>query len=74
MTGTFYYQEKMEPGIYPALDIPKSISRVMTEITTKEHQEIANKFKKLVSIYLENRDLVLMGDILQVKIWILMKP
>ena len=33
----------------------------MTEITTKEHQELANKFKKLVSIYLENRDLVLMG-------------
>ena len=30
----------------------------MTEITTKEHQELANKFKKLVSIYLENRDLV----------------
>ena len=54
-------RENAELGIYPALDIPKSISRVMTEITNKEHQELANKFKKLVSIYLENRDLVLMG-------------
>ena len=54
-------RENAELGIYPALDIPKSISRVMTEINNKEHQELANKFKKLVSIYLENRDLVLMG-------------
>ena len=33
----------------------------MTEITSKEHQELANKFKKMVSLYLENRDLILMG-------------
>ena len=33
----------------------------MTDITSKEHQELANKFKKMVSLYLENRDLILMG-------------
>ncbi len=54
-------RENAELGIYPALDIPKSVSRVMTDITSKEHQELANKFKKMVSLYLENRDLILMG-------------
>ncbi len=54
-------REQTQLGIYPALDIPNSISRVMTEITSIEHQETANKFRRLVSLYLENRDLILMG-------------
>ena len=33
----------------------------MTDITSKEHQELANKYKKMVSLYIENRDLILMG-------------
>ena len=54
-------REQTQLGIYPALDVPNSVSRVMTEITTEEHQEIANKFRRFVSIYMENRDLILMG-------------
>ncbi len=54
-------REQTQLGIYPALDIPSSVSRVMTEITSLEHQERANKFRRLVTIYLENRDLILMG-------------
>ena len=54
-------RENAQLGIYPALDIPSSVSRVMSEITSLEHQEFATKFKKMVSIYMENKDLILMG-------------
>jgi flagellum-specific ATP synthase len=54
-------REQTQLGIYPALDIPNSVSRVMTEITSVAHQEAANKFRRLVSLYMENRDLILMG-------------
>jgi flagellum-specific ATP synthase len=48
-------------GIYPAIDIPASISRVMNDIVSPQQQIAARKFKKLVSLYNENRDLMLMG-------------
>ena len=51
----------LQPGIYPALDIPNSVSRVMAEITSVEHQETAANFRSLVSLYLENRDLIILG-------------
>jgi flagellum-specific ATP synthase len=33
----------------------------MTEITDENLQKSAQKFRRLVSIYMENRDLILMG-------------
>ena len=48
-------------GIYPAIDIPASISRVMSDIVSLQQQKAALKFKKLISLYNENRDLMLMG-------------
>lgn len=48
-------------GIYPAVDVPLSVSRVMNEVTKPEHQEYARLFKKYLSLYMENRDLILMG-------------
>jgi flagellum-specific ATP synthase len=48
-------------GIYPAIDIPASISRVMNDIVPSQQQKAARKFKRLVSLYNENRDLMLMG-------------
>ena len=33
----------------------------MNEITDIQHQKAAQKFKRLVYLYLENRDLMLMG-------------
>jgi len=50
-----------EMGIYPAIDIPASISRVMNDIVTPEQQAAARKFKRMVALYNENRDLMLMG-------------
>ena len=48
-------------GIYPAVDVPASVSRVMNEIVTPQQKENALMFRRLVSLYLENRDLILMG-------------
>ncbi|MBF9046368.1 FliI/YscN family ATPase [Rhodobacterales bacterium LSUCC0031] len=48
-------------GIYPAVDIAASVSRVMSDITPNRQQAAAIRFRRLVSLYLENRDLMLMG-------------
>lgn len=48
-------------GIYPAIDIPASISRVMNDVVTPQQQAAARKFKRMVSLYNENRDLMLLG-------------
>ena len=48
-------------GIYPAVDIGASISRVMPSIVPDRQQKAATIFRRLVSLYLENRDLMLMG-------------
>ncbi len=48
-------------GQYPAIDIAASLSRVMTDITTPEHEALAREFRGLVASYEANRDLVLMG-------------
>ena len=48
-------------GIYPAVDLTNSVSRVMSEISDEKHIELATKFRSHVSLYVENRDLLLMG-------------
>jgi flagellum-specific ATP synthase len=50
-----------DSGQYPAIDIESSISRAMTTITAKDHQEKARQFKKIYSIYRQNADLVSVG-------------
>lgn len=54
-------RQQTQMGIYPAVDIPASVSRVMNEIVTPQQKENALMFRRLVSLYLENRDLILMG-------------
>ena len=48
-------------GIYPAVDVPASVSRVMNEIVSDDQKQAATIFRRLVSLYLENRDLIMMG-------------
>ena len=48
-------------GIYPAIDINQSLSRVMNTIVSEKHQKNAEFVKKMYSLYQENKDLVLMG-------------
>jgi len=50
-----------EQGVFPAIDISRSLSRVMTDIAGPEHQLAARTLRRLWSTYEENRDLVLMG-------------
>ena len=46
---------------YPAIDILASISRSMPNIVSKEHLQLSNKFKELLSIYNESEDLINIG-------------
>lgn len=48
-------------NIYPSIDILQSISRVMTDVTSEEHQQIARKFKEILAIYREAEDLINIG-------------
>lgn len=50
-----------EEGIYPAIDVEASISRVMPNIVSEEHLKRAQKFKQLLSRYRANRDLISIG-------------
>ena len=50
-----------EHGVYPAIDISKSVSRVMTDIAERDHVKAARVLRRHLATYEENRDLVLMG-------------
>jgi len=50
-----------ESGIYPAIDIEASISRVMPQIVTPEHLEHAQYFKQIYATYRQNQDLINIG-------------
>lgn len=50
-----------ESGIYPAIDIELSISRVMNSITDSKHQEDTLFIRQLNSIYQQNKDLISVG-------------
>lgn len=54
-------RKQTQMGVYPAIDISMSVSRVMSEITDENLQKSAQKFRRLVSLYMDNRDLILMG-------------
>ena len=46
---------------FPAIDINASISRLMNDIASKEHKDIASKFRDILSIYAKNEDLISIG-------------
>ncbi|MCC7474660.1 MAG: FliI/YscN family ATPase [Pirellulales bacterium] len=48
-------------GHYPAIDILSSISRVMKDITSPQHQAAAQTIRKLLSVYAEHEDLLSIG-------------
>ena len=58
-------RELAQLGIFPAIDLNQSLSRVMNSIVTEEHQNQSKLVKKLYSIYQENKDLILMGGYAQ---------
>lgn len=50
-----------ESGIYPAVDIESSISRVMPQVVSPEHLQRAQLFKQIYSTYRQNQDLINIG-------------
>ncbi|QCI23643.1 FliI/YscN family ATPase [Buchnera aphidicola (Macrosiphoniella sanborni)] len=50
-----------DSGHYPAIDIESSISRIMPNIINSKQYYQASYFKKLVSVYQKNRDLINIG-------------
>ena len=54
-----------QQGIYPAIEVNQSISRLMNDIVSQPQQKNAQSLRKYLSKYNENRDLVLMGGYVQ---------
>ncbi|MFM2056515.1 MAG: hypothetical protein RLY71_900 [Pseudomonadota bacterium] len=54
-------RELAESGHYPAIDIERSISRVMTSVVTREHQQSARQLRQLLSKVNKARDLIQLG-------------
>jgi len=50
-----------EQSIFPAIDVGRSLSRVMADIVDDEHLRAAANYRRLWAAYEENRDLILMG-------------
>jgi flagellum-specific ATP synthase len=50
-----------ENGLYPAIDIEASISRLMPLIASPEQQQLIRRFRQLNSAYAQNRDLITIG-------------
>jgi len=48
-------------GHYPAVDVLESLSRLMPEVTSKEHQQAAMTIRKLLAAYREHEDLISVG-------------
>ena len=50
-----------EQGVFPAIDVGRSLSRVMADIVDPDHARAAVALRRLWSAFEENRDLILMG-------------
>lgn len=46
---------------FPAIDVNASISRLMNDIVSKEHNKSAKKLRDILSLYYENYDLISIG-------------
>ncbi|GAB4037567.1 MAG: flagellar protein export ATPase FliI [Rubrivivax sp.] len=54
-------RELAEAGHYPAIDIEKSISRVMTSVAERGHVAAARRARQLLARYTKARDLIQLG-------------
>lgn len=48
-------------GHFPAIDVERSISRVMPQVVPSEHLQVAALTRSLISKYMQSRDMVMMG-------------
>jgi flagellum-specific ATP synthase len=54
-------RELAAQGCFPAVDVLRSLSRVMPEVVGKEHYELAMKFREVLSVYKQYEDLISIG-------------
>jgi flagellum-specific ATP synthase len=54
-------REIAESGLYPAINVEASISRVMHDIVGPEHLQAAQRYRQLFSTYQQNKDLIAVG-------------
>lgn len=50
-----------ERGVYPAIDVSRSISRVAIDVVDREHAAAARKFRAILATYAEVLDLIRIG-------------
>ena len=46
---------------YPAIDVLRSVSRLMNQVVREEHRDLAGRFLRLLAIYKEAEDLIQVG-------------
>ncbi|MBU3844751.1 MAG: flagellar protein export ATPase FliI [Candidatus Anaerobiospirillum pullicola] len=54
-------RELADSGHYPAIDVEKSISRVMPAVITEEHMIMARTIRQCIALYNQNRELISIG-------------
>lgn len=54
-------RELADSGHYPAIDVEKSISRVMPAVVTEEHMVMARTIRQCIALYNQNRELISIG-------------
>ncbi|GAB0109643.1 flagellar protein export ATPase FliI [Pseudoalteromonas distincta] len=50
-----------DSGHYPAIDIERSISRVMPQVVSESHMQQARVLKQVYSMYQQNKDMITLG-------------
>ncbi len=50
-----------ERGRYPAIDVLKSISRLMASVADEKHKQLAQRIRKVLSVYTDAEDLINIG-------------
>src|SRR5699024_3478944 len=62
LDGHFVMERELaERGQYPAINILKSFSRVMKQIASSKHQDVAQQIRSLMATYEQNRELIIIG-------------
>lgn len=50
-----------DAGLFPAIDVERSISRVAPDITSPAQQQLVHRLREIIATYQANRDLVTIG-------------
>lgn len=62
LDGHFVLERQLaNKGQYPAINVLKSVSRVMNYIVTQEHRKMTEKLRELLATYVQSEDLIQIG-------------